>query len=73
MGTVEEGARNLVKNCMGMKPSERALIVTDRSRLAVGKEILNAARKISKDSEMIILEDFGKRPFTKLPREIAKI
>lgn len=73
MGTLTEGAENLIKTCMGMKPYENVLIVTDRNTLEVGKYIITAAYKYAADNVGLhILEDYGERPFTKLPWNIEE-
>jgi aminopeptidase len=72
MGTVEEGAWNLMKVCMGLRPQESSLIITDKSRYGIGLEILRAAEKISKGNELVNLDDYTKRPSKMLPKEIEE-
>lgn len=73
MGTLKQGAENLIKTCMGLQPFENVLIVTDRNTLEVGKYIVTAAHKYAADNVgLCILEDYGKRPLTKLPGEIEE-
>ena len=70
MGTLDEGARNAVEVCMGVKPSEHVLIVTDKGTIAVGDALKRAAQKVTPHVEMFVLEDYGTRPMKGLPKEI---
>lgn len=72
MGTLRQGAENLIKNCMGLQPFENVLIVTDRNTLEIGREIFTAANKYAGNVRMRVLEDYGKRPLTVLPTEIEE-
>lgn len=75
MGTLRQGARNLVKTCINLQPSEHSLVITDENSYEIGIEIYNAAEKISGASggvEMYLLEEFGTRPLTKLPNRIVE-
>jgi leucyl aminopeptidase (aminopeptidase T) len=71
MGSLEEGASNAVKICMGVNSSDRVLIVTDHDT----KEIADAVYRISSsiaDSEMFVLEAYIKRPMNEVPVQIFK-
>jgi leucyl aminopeptidase (aminopeptidase T) len=71
MGTLDEGARNAVEVCMGVKSGEHVLILTDRQTLEVGEAIRNAAEKISKDNvKLLVLEDYTTRPAKELPKQV---
>ena len=70
MGTIEEGARNAVEVCMGVKSGECVLIVTDRGTYAVGEALTHAAEKVTPQVQMHILEDYGVRPLRDLPKKI---
>lgn len=71
MGTIQQGAKQAVVNCMRIKPRDNVVIVTDRQALKISHALMKEAEKITKKVAVFILEDFGKRPLTKLPREIA--
>ena len=73
MGTLDEGAKNAVEVCMGVKPGEHVMIVTDRSSLDVGNALKNAAQKVTSHVSIFILEDYGSRPMQSLPKEIKKV
>lgn len=70
MGTLSEGAKNAVEVCMGVKPGEHVLIVTDRGTYAVGNALKLAAEEVTHFVEMHVLEDCGTRPLTSLPKKI---
>ena len=72
LGTLEEGARNAVEVCMGVKQGEHVLIVTDRSQFEVGDAIRRAALGITQHVRLFVLEDYGERPMMALPMEIER-
>jgi len=70
MGTLSMGAKNAVEVCMGVKPEEHVLIVTDKGTYSVGNALKLAAKEVTRFVEMRVLEDYGTRPMTSLPKEI---
>ena len=72
MGTLYNGARNAVEVCMGVKPEEYVLIVTDRTTQNVGEALYRASKEVTTDVEMYVLEDYGIRPLGSVPDEIKK-
>ena len=72
MGTLSEGAKNAVEVCMGVKPNEHILIVSDRGTLPVGNALRRAAENVTIYVELYVLEDYGTRPMTSLPKEIER-
>jgi leucyl aminopeptidase (aminopeptidase T) len=74
MGTVEQGALNAVKTCMGVGSEDKVLIVTDRSQREVGSALRKAAADITGDSNVRIftLEDLASRPLRRLPQQIEE-
>lgn len=74
MGTVDEGARVAVEVCMGVKPGEHVLIVTDSYTRRVGEALHRAAEKVSPQNVRIVfLEEFGQRPLTSLPKALEQM
>jgi aminopeptidase len=67
-----EGARNAVRVCMAVTASDRVLILTDDETLNVGLALELEARAISADVVCLRLEQFGPRPMTCLPEELAR-
>jgi len=74
MGSIEQGAFNAVKTCMGVASKDRVLIVTDRSQEKVGTALRGAAMGIVGESNvrMFVLEEVAPRPLSKLPRQIDR-
>lgn len=74
MGTIDQGARNAVETCMGVRPTERVLIVTDREEIAVGDSLRKSAERITGagNVKLFVLEDLTTRPIRSLPRAIAE-
>ncbi len=72
MGSIEQGAKNAVETCMGVKRGERVLIVTDESQLGVGRALKKAAEKITggENVRMFVLEKIASRPLQSLPKQI---
>lgn len=69
MGTLDEGARTAVEVCMGVKPGEHIFIVTDVFTRTIGEALSKAAEKVSPGNvRLVLLEDFGERPLTSLPK-----
>ncbi len=73
-GTIEQGSRNAVETCMGLRPGEKVLIVSDRTEIAVGSSLRTSAEKITgpDNVKLFILEDLASRPLKGLPDKIAE-
>ena len=71
MGSLEEGATNVVKTCMGVNNSDRIMIVTDRDTKEIADAIHTIAKSIT-DSRVFVLEDYASRPIKELPAEVNK-
>ncbi len=71
MGTIEQGVRQVIDNCLRIKPDERAVIITDRQTNEIGQALRVAAEKITGDVQFYLMEDFGTRPIT-FPAGIAE-
>jgi len=70
MGTIQQGAKQVLNECLDLKKGEIIVIITDKKTLEIGKAFEKEARKITNKIKFFILEDFGKRPLQKLPIEI---
>lgn len=62
MGTIEQGVRQAVENCLKVQPGEKALIITDQQTIEIGSAIKAAIEKITGEVEFFVMEDFGTRP-----------
>jgi len=71
LGSLQEGARNAVEVCMGVKSGEHVLILTDRETPEVGQALSEAADRISSGNvKLVVLEDYTERPAKELPKPI---
>jgi aminopeptidase len=62
VGTIEQGVKQAVENCLRVKSGENVVIITDRQTLEVGSAFQNAIEKITDEIQFFIMEDFGQRP-----------
>jgi len=62
MGSIEEGVKQAVENCLKVKAGENVLIITDTETIEIGKAIKTAVEEIAADVKFFIMEDFGARP-----------
>ena len=62
MGTIEQGVRQVIDNCLRIRPGERVVVITDRPTLAIGEALRVAAEKIVREVQFFLMEDFGTRP-----------
>ena len=63
MGTIVEGVRQAIDNCLKVKTGETAVIITDRETLGIGSALRKAAeQRTGKTAQFFIMEDFGQRP-----------
>ncbi|MBI2864670.1 MAG: aminopeptidase [Chloroflexi bacterium] len=66
-GALREGARNAVLSCMRVKPGDRVFVIADRDRLRIGETLLAESRRAGAERRLVLLEDYGQRPFLALP------
>ncbi len=72
MGTIEQGVKQAVENCLKVKKGEEVVIITDRETLGIGSALRAAAEKITgKPTRFFLMEDFGARPIP-FPRVIEE-
>ncbi|MBS3781174.1 MAG: aminopeptidase [Candidatus Thermoplasmatota archaeon] len=64
---LEEGAKTAVKTCMGVKPDEDLVILSDDSTLNIGKKLKEAAFEITDHVEFFNLDSYGNRPLSTFP------
>ncbi len=62
MGTIADGVRQAVENCLKVRPGERAVIITDEETREIGAALRAAVEKITDRIEFFVMEDFGTRP-----------
>ncbi len=75
MNTMHDGAVQVVKNCLKIKEGEKICIITDKETYNVAESIIEAAKPITENITLFVMEDFGERggkePL-KFPEEIKK-
>jgi len=69
VGTIEQGVRQAVENCLKVRPGEETLIITDSQTIEIGSALKAAIEKIAGQAQFFVMEDFGKRPID-LPQAI---
>jgi len=62
MGTIEQGVRQAVENCLKVKAGEKAVVITDKETFEIGSALKTAIEKITGDVQFFVMEDFGERP-----------
>ena len=62
MGTIAEGVRQAVENCLKVRAGDDAVIITDRQTLEIGSALRAAVEAITGEATFFIMEDFGTRP-----------
>jgi aminopeptidase len=62
MGSIEEGVKQAVENCLKVKAGESVIIITDKETVDIGTAIRIAIEKITTEIKFFIMEDFGARP-----------
>lgn len=72
MGTIKEGARQAVRNCLKIKPEEKVVIITDRKTIEIARVIEKETRLVTDAIDFFVMEDFGKRPLMNFPSQISK-
>lgn len=62
MGTIEQGVRQAIDNCLRIQPGECVVVITDRQTREIGEALRAAAEKIVDEIQLFLMEDFGPRP-----------
>ncbi len=62
MGTIEQGVKQAVENCLKVKAGEKAVVITDKETFEVGSAMKAAIEKIAGEVQFFVMEDFGERP-----------
>jgi len=63
MGTIEQGVKQAIENCLKVKKGENVVIITDRETLEIGSALRAATEKITgQPAQFFVMEDFGVRP-----------
>ncbi len=66
------GARNAVRVCLRVQPSEKVTVITDEVSLEIAAALVHALEEVGCRYQTWVLEDVATRPLTDLPRAITK-
>ena len=69
MGTMAEGVRQAVENCLRVRAGEQVVIITDKQTREIGDALRAAIEAITDSVTFFVMEDFGARPIG-FPTEI---
>src|SRR5437588_9894570 len=64
------GARNALRICLQLKPSERITIITDEATRDIAAALQSEVEEIGSEHAVFILENYDSRPLKGMPREI---
>jgi leucyl aminopeptidase (aminopeptidase T) len=67
LGTIEQGVKQAVENCLKVRAGEKALVITDEQTIEIGSALKAAIEKIAGDVRFFVMEDFGARPIDMPP------
>lgn len=67
MGTIEQGVKQAVENCLKVRAGEKALVITDEQTIEIGSALKAAIEKTAGEVRFFIIEDFGTRPIDMPP------
>ncbi len=70
--SLKTGAKNAVKDCMGVGPDENVVIITDPDSVNIGKNLKSAAQNITDEVKFINLDSYGERPLSYFPEDIEQ-
>jgi len=62
VGTIEQGVKQAVENCLKVKPGENVVIITDTETIEIGSAIKEAIEGITAEVKFFLMEGFGARP-----------
>jgi leucyl aminopeptidase (aminopeptidase T) len=64
------GARNAVRVCLRVQPSERVTVITDEQSLEIAAAIVRELETVGAPYHAFVLEELASRPLSRLPQEI---
>ena len=66
------GARNAVKVCLRVQPSEKVTVITDEATKEIAASIVSELEDVGAPFRAWVLEEVAPRPLAEFPREIAE-
>jgi aminopeptidase len=65
------GARNAIRVCLAVEPTERVTVITDRACEEIAASLVHEIEDVGATYTAFVLEDVAERPLTGLPAPIA--
>jgi leucyl aminopeptidase (aminopeptidase T) len=65
------GARNAIRVCLNVQPSERVTVITDRDCEDIASSLVHEIEQVGARYNVFVLEDVAVRPLTGLPAVVA--
>jgi leucyl aminopeptidase (aminopeptidase T) len=65
------GARNAIRVCLNVQPTERVTVITDRACAAIAASLVHEIEQVGSPYAAVVLEDHASRPLTALPAVVA--
>jgi leucyl aminopeptidase (aminopeptidase T) len=65
------GARNAIRVCLNVQPTERVTLITDRECEEIAASLVYEIEQVGAPYRLFVLEDIATRPLTGLPAAIA--
>jgi len=62
VGTIEQGVKQAVENCLRVKAGENVVIITDAETIEIGSALRAAIEETAGEVQFFVMEDFGERP-----------
>jgi aminopeptidase len=65
------GARNAIRVCLGVQPTERVTVITDRACEEIAASLAHEIEQVGAQYRTFVLEDLAPRPLTALPAVVG--
>lgn len=62
MGTIADGVRQALENCLRVSAGEKIVAITDRQTIEIGEALKAGAEAVAERVQLFVMEDFGPRP-----------
>src|SRR5438874_8934606 len=64
------GARNAIRVCLRLQPTERITIITDEATTEIAAALQAEVEEVGSDHAVFVLENYAERPLTHMPKII---
>jgi aminopeptidase len=64
------GARNAIRVCLRLQPTERITIITDEATTEIAAALQAEVEEVGADHAVFVLENYAERPLTRMPKII---